>query len=108
MFPRFATEVTSLSALWDYATGTPFRGNMFAFTPAQLVQERIPFLAGATDVIYNHHERFDGDGYPRGLAGDDIPLVRGSALLAYQKPDDPKSTACIVELLDALDAYVAK
>jgi hypothetical protein len=44
--PYLATEVTSLGALWDYATGTPFRGNMFAFTPAQLVQERIPLLVG--------------------------------------------------------------
>ena len=41
-----------------------------------------------------------------GFPGDEIPLVRGSALEAYQKPDDPKSTACIVELLDAMDAYV--
>ncbi len=25
-------------------------------------------------VAWTHHERFDGHGYPRGLAGDDIPL----------------------------------
>jgi len=43
--PYLATEVTSLGALWHYATGTPFQGNMFAFTPAQLVHERIPFFA---------------------------------------------------------------
>jgi len=24
--------------------------------------------------VYAHHERYDGKGYPRGLAGDDIPL----------------------------------
>jgi putative nucleotidyltransferase with HDIG domain len=28
----------------------------------------------ALDLIYNHHERWDGAGYPRGLAGEDIPL----------------------------------
>lgn len=43
--PYLATEVTSLGALWDYATGEPFHGNMFAFTGAELVHERIPFIA---------------------------------------------------------------
>ncbi len=42
--PYLATEVTSLGALWDYATGGPFHGGMFAFTAAELVQERIPFF----------------------------------------------------------------
>ncbi len=28
----------------------------------------------ALDVVYTHHERCDGSGYPRGLTGDAIPL----------------------------------
>ncbi|HEX3127816.1 MAG TPA: HD-GYP domain-containing protein, partial [Thermoanaerobaculia bacterium] len=28
----------------------------------------------ALDLIYSHHERWDGTGYPRGLAGESIPL----------------------------------
>lgn len=28
----------------------------------------------ALDLIYSHHERWDGDGYPRGLVGEEIPL----------------------------------
>jgi HD-GYP domain-containing protein (c-di-GMP phosphodiesterase class II) len=36
---------------------------------------RIPYLAGlARDVVAAHHERWDGHGYPRGLAGEQIPL----------------------------------
>ena len=34
----------------------------------------IPFLAEAAEIVYAHHERYDGTGYPRGLQGDEIPL----------------------------------
>lgn len=34
----------------------------------------IPFLEGARDIVLSHHERWDGAGYPRGLAGEDICL----------------------------------
>jgi len=34
----------------------------------------IAFLAGASTIVLAHHERFDGRGYPRGLAGEEIPI----------------------------------
>ena len=37
--------------------------------------------------------------------GDDIPIVRGSASLAYNNPTDPEKTKCIDELMDAIDTY---
>ncbi len=34
----------------------------------------IPFLKGAVPIVYCHHERWDGTGYPQGLTGAAIPL----------------------------------
>jgi diguanylate cyclase (GGDEF)-like protein len=36
--------------------------------------ERLAFLRDAVPAIRHHHERYDGLGYPDGLAGEDIPL----------------------------------
>ena len=36
--------------------------------------EKIPFLHGAIPVVWCHHEKWDGNGYPRGLKGEQIPL----------------------------------
>ena len=41
-----------------------------------------------------------------GFPGDDIPIIRGDSLSAYNKPEDPESVKCIGELLDAVDAYI--
>jgi ribonuclease P protein subunit RPR2 len=41
---------------------------------AQIVRG-IEFLAQAAQVVRHHHERWDGTGYPDGLAGEDIPLA---------------------------------
>jgi putative two-component system response regulator len=39
-----------------------------------------PYLEDALPLILHHHERWDGRGYPDGLAGEEIPL--GARLLA--------------------------
>ena len=44
----------------------PFRGY-------QMIRN-IPFLMEAAEIVYSHHERFDGTGYPRCLRGEQIPL----------------------------------
>lgn len=53
---------------------------------AEMVRD-IPYLAPAIPAIRSHHERWDGSGYPDGLAGDEIPLM-----------------ARIVSVADAFDA----
>ena len=49
------------------------------------------FLEIARNIAFWHHERFDGSGYPHGLAGEDIPLC-----------------ARIVALADVYDALTSK
>ena len=41
-----------------------------------------------------------------GFPGDEIPIVRGSSLPAYNNPTDPVANKCIGELMDAIDAYI--
>lgn len=49
------------------------------------------YLLMARDIILYHHEKYDGSGYPEGLAGEKIPL-----------------SARIFALADAYDAIVSK
>jgi elongation factor Tu len=38
--------------------------------------------------------------------GDDIPVIKGSALKALENPTDEAAIACITELMDAVDSYI--
>ena len=53
----------------------------------------IEFLKGAADIVYSHHEKYDGTGYPRGLKGQDIPfgarvfaIVDSVDAMIYKRP----------------------
>jgi putative nucleotidyltransferase with HDIG domain len=35
----------------------------------------ISFLEPAMNIVYNHHERWDGNGYPQGLKNKEIPIT---------------------------------
>jgi elongation factor Tu len=41
-----------------------------------------------------------------GFPGDDIPIIRGNALAAYNSPADPAASQCITDLLAAVDSYI--
>ena len=40
--------------------------------------------------------------------GDDIPIIKGSALNALNSPEDENQSKCIIDLVDAIDSYVAE
>jgi HD-GYP domain-containing protein (c-di-GMP phosphodiesterase class II) len=58
-------------------------------TGADLCME-IPFLEKASEIVLCHHEKYDGEGYPNGYKGEDIPL--GSRLLAVAEAFDTMTT----------------
>ena len=63
-----ALATTALSpADWELVNQHPVIG-------AQLLDD-LPVVAFAASVVRSHHERWDGGGYPDGLAGDAIPLL---------------------------------
>jgi putative nucleotidyltransferase with HDIG domain len=51
---------------------------------------RIDFLRPAADIVHAQHERYDGAGYPRRLAGDAIPL--GARIFAAAEAYDAVTT----------------
>ncbi len=38
--------------------------------------------------------------------GDDIPVVKGSALQALENPEDDAKAQCVIELMEAVDTYI--
>jgi HD-GYP domain-containing protein (c-di-GMP phosphodiesterase class II) len=63
-----------------------------ATTGAQILRgDDNELIAAARDIALTHHERWDGKGYPRRLAGEDIPLA-----------------GRIVGLADVFDALVSR
>ncbi len=45
------------------------------------ILRHVAFLGPAAVIVRHHHERYDGQGYPDGLAGEDIPL--GARVFAF-------------------------
>lgn len=68
-------------------THTTIGAQMIADLP---IQNEDPLIEAVYQICLHHHERYDGRGYPDGLAGDDIPI-----------------SAQIVSLADVYDALIS-
>jgi GAF domain-containing protein len=60
--------------------------------------KRVSFLRPIAPIVYHHHERYDGSGYPDGLKGKEIPL--GARIIAVADAYD--SMTCERPYRDAL------
>lgn len=66
------------------------------------------WLDGANAVVAAHHEKWNGSGYPRGLAGDGIPLAARifavadvfDALCSRRPYKEPMSFDAVMDILD--------
>lgn len=56
-----------------------------------LSQKETPLLKLAAEIAYTHHEKYNGNGYPRGLKEDEIPL-----------------SGAIVAVVDVFDALLSE
>ena len=73
-----------------------------------------PLMRGIPEIAYGHHEKLDGTGYPRGLAGDQIPIQARmmtisdiyDALTAQDRPY--KRAVPVTKALDILHAEAAE
>jgi HD-GYP domain-containing protein (c-di-GMP phosphodiesterase class II) len=54
------------------------------------IMAAVPFPYPVAPLILSHHERWDGKGYPQGLAADDIPI--GARILTIVDYDDALTT----------------
>lgn len=56
-----------------------------------LAVSEVPGLGAVSEIVLSHHERIDGQGYPRGLSGEEIPLL-----------------ARVISVADCFDAITAR
>ena len=87
--------------------------------------KNVPFLRCAKEIAYSHQEKWDGSGYPEGLAGDAIPISARLMAIAdvydalisrrvYKPPFTHEASMSIIEEgrgrhfdPDVVDAFVA-
>jgi HD-GYP domain-containing protein (c-di-GMP phosphodiesterase class II) len=64
----------------------------------------INFYADVAPFILYHHERYDGSGYPKGLAGEDIPIE--SRIIAIAEAFDSMTSENSYKIPMSFDAAV--
>jgi len=66
----------------------------------------IPFLEGAARIVAEHHECWDGSGYPSGLRGEDIAI--GARILAVVDAFDAMISDRVYRKARSYEAAVAE
>lgn len=69
-----------------------------------LIRNSSPILRFAASIALNHHEKFDGTGYPHGLAGDDIPIE--ARIVAVADAFDAMTSYCTYKPLHTIDEAI--
>lgn len=76
---------------------------------AEMVLKKQPHIEEVLPIILYHHERFDGNGYPTGIAGENIPLharilAIAEAFHAMISPRPYKKRLNVQEAIEELEA----
>ena len=61
-------------AEWEIMKQHPTLGHDAIAKAQSLSELSSEFLDMAKEIVYSHHEKWDGSGYPQGLAGERIPI----------------------------------
>lgn len=69
------------------------------------ILENIPGIDAIIDAVLFHHEKWDGQGYPKGLAGEDIPFLARIITVAdvYEAITDDRPYRAGMEFEEAVD-----
>jgi len=68
--------------------------------------EPLDLLASARPIVRHHHERWDGTGYPDGLAGEEIPL--GARIVAVADAVEAMSAERVYRKALSIDQIIAE